>query len=154
MKNPRRDGNQENDKGESLDYLKIIAQQMTQMNANMTKMGTDIKEMNANINKMGTEMTKMGTDIKEMKAEMLNLKESVNSIKIANKIDIKNTPLKRYENIIKNWEKNENKNEDLKSSHSSSEVKPQTNIFFNRMSNIQISGQNSQSNQSNVSEKK
>ena len=116
MKNPRRDGNQENDKGESLDYLKIIAQQMTQMNANMTKMGTDIKEMNANINKMGTEMTKMGTDIKEMnanmtkmgtdikemKAEMLNLKESVNSIKIANKIDIKNTPLKRYENIIKN----------------------------------------------------
>ena len=84
MKNPRRDGNQENDKGESLDYLKIIAQQMTQMNANMTKMGTDIKEM---------------------KAEMLNLKESVNSIKIANKIDIKNTPLKRYENIIKNREK-------------------------------------------------
>ena len=67
MKNPRRDGNQENDKGESLDYLKIIAQQMTQMNANMTKMGTDIKEM---------------------KAEMLNLKESVNSIKRANKIDI------------------------------------------------------------------
>ena len=105
MKNPRRDGNQENDKGEFLDYLKIIAQQMTQMNANMTKMGTDIKEMNANINKMGTEMTKMGTDIKEMKAEMLNLKESVNSIKIANKIDIKNTPLKRYENIIKNREK-------------------------------------------------
>ena len=133
MKNPRRDGNQENDKGESLDYLKIIAQQMTQMNANMTKMGTDIKEM---------------------KAEMLNLKESVNSIKIANKIDIKNTPLKRYENIIKNWEKNENKNEDLKSSHSSSEVKPQANIFFNRISNIQLSGQNSQSNQSNVSEKK
>ena len=133
MKNPRRDGNQENDKGEFLDYLKIIAQQMTQMNANMTKMGTDIKEM---------------------KAEMLNLKESVNSIKIANKIDIKNTPLKRYENIIKNWEKNENKNEDLKSSHSSSEVKPQANIFFNRISNIQISGQNSQSNQSNVSEKK
>ena len=84
MKNPRRDGNQENDKGEFLDYLKIIAQQMTQMNANMTKMGTDIKEM---------------------KAEMLNLKESVNSIKIANKIDIKNTPLKRYENIIKNREK-------------------------------------------------
>ena len=109
MKNPRRDGNQENDKEESIDYLKIIAQQMTQMNANMTKMGTDIKEMNANINKMGTEitkmgtdikemnaninkmgteMTKMGTDIKEMKAEMLNLKESVNSIKRANKIDI------------------------------------------------------------------
>ena len=84
MKNPRRDGNQENDKGESIDYLKIIAQQMTQMNANMTKMGTDIKEM---------------------KAEMLNLKESVNSIKRANKIDIKNTPLKRYENIIKNREK-------------------------------------------------
>ena len=84
MKNPRRDGNQENDKEESIDYLKIIAQQMTQMNANMTKMGTDIKEM---------------------KAEMLNLKESVNSIKRANKIDIKNTPLKRYENIIKNREK-------------------------------------------------
>ena len=133
MKNPRRDGNQENDKEESIDYLKIIAQQMTQMNANMTKMGTDIKEM---------------------KAEMLNLKESVNSIKRANKIDIKNTPLKRYENIIKNREKNENKNEDLKSSHSSSEVKPQANIFFNRISNIQLSGQNSQSNQSNVSEKK
>ena len=54
----------------------------------------------------------------------------------------------------KKKKKNENKNEDLKSSHSSSEVKPQTNIFFNRMSNIQISGQNSQSNQSNVSEKK
>ena len=93
MNDPTIKNSQEKEKEEpsSLEYLKIIAEQIILMNNNMNSMKTELKEEISNMKtELKGEISDMKTELKGMKTEIRCLKESIDLLNIANRNYIKN----------------------------------------------------------------
>ena len=118
MEDPIGKSNQE-EKQTSNDYLKLIADQLVQMN---------------------TKFDDLKTEISNMKKELSDLKNDIRQIKKGN---IKETAFQQYENGALKKDKNnnyENENENVKiSPESSSSSLPRNNLYMKGFSGLQSS---------------
>ena len=162
MKAPTKRSSQEKEKEESsIEYLKIIAKEMTKMNSNINNMKDELKkeisdmkkevknEISDMKNEVKKEISSMKNELMGMKTEVAGLKELTRKQMDMNNINIS---LKQYQTaMVKKDKKKEN--EDLKKSESSAKPGPTANIFFEKLPNFSNQNQNSQSSQLNNSEK-